>query len=218
MSWKKFTTADKKKITADWYGLFPSLGVYKPMHLLNRVGPLLVGILLEVKSGNESYIPTFHVHNLARSFPVVSLGLATTLNKEYVHLEWHEQKYQDLAQLMIRSALIPFDGDLKLDKVIEGFKEYAEKPTFPYQSDVYEDIVLIGAWCGNRVEVQKGLEFAKFHMRNWPELVLSRMGGLDQWLQKVEEKSRDRENLIAICERQSIELKVDKLPIRRILS
>jgi hypothetical protein len=124
MTWKKMTSVDKKRITSDWNQLFPSLGVYKPMHLLNRIGPLLVGILLEVKSGNESYIPTFHVHNLTRPFPVVSLGMKTTLNRQYVHPEWHEKKLKGMALKMKETALITFEGDLKLDTVIDGLGFY----------------------------------------------------------------------------------------------
>lgn len=113
MSWKKLTPAIKKRITNDWHRLFPALGVYKPMHLLNRVGPLLIGILLEVKSGNHNYIPTFHVHNLTRPFPVVALGLATTLNREYVH--------QELEIDVIRTLF-----GSKYDEGIEQMLEYTD--------------------------------------------------------------------------------------------
>lgn len=217
MSWKKISFGDKKRITIDWQHVFPSLGIYKPMHLLNRIGPLLVGILLEVKSGNESYIPTFHVHCLLQPFPTVSLGLVTTINREYVHLEWHEKKYLDLAERMKKAALIPFEGDLDLGNIIDGFSKYAAKPTFPYQPEVYEDIILICAWCGNEKGVQNGLRLAESHMKQWPENVLGRMGGLKNWQNSVEEKAQNREELHRICEQQIIELKVDKLPSRNLM-
>ena len=197
--------------------MFPSLGVYKPMHLMNRLGPLLVGILLEVKSGNESYIPTFHIHNLARPFPAVYLGLKTTLNKQYVHMEWHERKHKEMALTMRENALVPFEGDIKLDIVLKGFWTYIEKRVDPFLPLTYEDMILVSAWCGNLVEVQKGLELAESHMKRWPEQILTRIGGLEVWLKSVEEKAKHRENLIATSNQQSIELKADQLPIRKII-
>jgi hypothetical protein len=71
--------------------------------------------------------------------------------------------------------------------------------------------------CGNTVEVQKGLELAQSHMKSWPEQVMIRMGGFEAWLKQVEEKVQDKDVLRTICEQQSIELKVDTLPIRAIL-
>jgi hypothetical protein len=43
MTWQTLTPAWKTKITADWSAAFPGLGVYKPLHLLRRAGPLLMG-------------------------------------------------------------------------------------------------------------------------------------------------------------------------------
>jgi hypothetical protein len=217
MSWKKIASADKKRITEDWSLLFPSLGVYKPMHLLNRVGPLLVGILLEVKSGSDSYTPTFHVHNLCKPFPVVTLGLETTVNRQYIHLEWHERKHTEIASQINKMALIPFEGDLALDAVLKGYKVYIEKRINPYLPQTYEDMILVSAWCGNSIQVQKGIELAESHMKQWPEQILTRIGGLEAWLKSVDEKAKDRENLIATSNQQSIELKVDQLPMRKIL-
>jgi hypothetical protein len=130
------------------------------MHLLNRVGPLLVGILIERDSGNNRYTPMFHVHNLARPFPTITLSLCTSLNRRLVHVEWHESKYHKLAVQMRERAFIPFESDLPLQVVIEGYKRYLQHPTYPYQLQDYADLVLISAWCGNRSEVQAALEFA----------------------------------------------------------
>lgn len=217
MTLSKLTTADKKRITQDWNELFPSLGVYKPMHLINRIGPILVGILLEVKSWNNSYIPTFHVHNLVRPFPVITLGLASTLNRQSVSLEFHEKKHRELAKIMSKNLLIPLEGDVELDKVLSGFKKYIENPTFPFQIEVYEYMILVSAWCGNTVEVQKAIDLAKKETYNWPEHVFARIGGVESWLNKLKEEASDSEKLKKICENQVIELKVDKLPSRNIL-
>lgn len=57
----KLTQYLQDKITEDWARLLPGLGIYKPMRLLRRVGPMLTGICLDRDSGNEAYRPTFHV-------------------------------------------------------------------------------------------------------------------------------------------------------------
>lgn len=214
MSFNKFTTSDKKRITNDWHQLFPSLGIYKTMHLMNRVGPLIVGLLLETKSGGNDYIPTFHVHNLTRPFPVISLSLATTLNNEYVHLEWHESRYRELAERMRNTALIPFDGNLELNEVLSGYMQYLEKPTIPYQPQFYEDMALISGWCGNYKEIKRILDSALKDISGWPKQVLTRIGNIDEWLKKVEEKSSNKVTLKSICEKQIDELRVNKIPSR----
>ena len=79
---KKLTPAVKRKITLDWHDCFPEMGIYKPLHLLRRVGPLLIGILLERDRTADRYLPTFYVHNLAKHFPVITLTLASPLRTE----------------------------------------------------------------------------------------------------------------------------------------
>lgn len=214
MSFKKFTTSDKKRITNDWHQLFPSLGIYKTMHLMNRVGPLIVGLLLETKSGGNDYIPTFHVHNLTRPFPVISLTLASTLNNEYVHLEWHESRYRELAESMRNTALIPFDGNLELRDVLSGYLQYLKKPTIPYQPQLYEDMALICGWCGNYKEMKRILDLARKDISGWPNQVLTRIGNIEEWVEKLEKKSCNKEAFKSICEKQIDELGVNKIPYR----
>jgi len=216
MSCEKITQANKKKITSDWNNLFPSLAIYKPMHLMNRLGPLLVGIILEVKSGKTDYIPTYHVHSLMRPFPAISLTLETTLN--YVKLEWHDSKFHKLAQLMKENALIPFEGDIHLKTVLLGYKKHLLKSSIPCQPHEYEDMALISAWCNNKSEVKNSLEFAEMNMKKWPTNVLKRIGGIESWINSVKEKTIDIDTLKSIVDKQIVELKVEGLPVRNLLS
>ena len=50
MAAPKLTRTMKKEITKQWQAEFPSMGIYKNMWLMNIVGPIIVGLLLEVKS------------------------------------------------------------------------------------------------------------------------------------------------------------------------
>jgi hypothetical protein len=209
--------ADKKKITNDWHSLFPNLVIYEPMHLLNRSGPLLVGILLERDSGNDAYTPTFHVHNILNSLSFISLTLMTTIDNQYIYLEWHDRKYQELAKLMKERAPIPIEGDIYLEKVLEVYKKYVGDSFFAYQPQMYEDIVLLSTWFNNDLELQKSIDFVRTEMQKWTPLALSRIGGLESWLSKLEEKAAQREKLKILYEQRIIELKVDKLPERALL-
>ena len=62
---KKFSRKMKTEFTQQWAKEIPSMGIYKNMWLMNIVGPVVVGVLLEVKSGNDMYYPTVHLYNLA---------------------------------------------------------------------------------------------------------------------------------------------------------
>ena len=51
----KVTPALKKRISQDWQGCFPGLKIWKPIRLLRRVGPLLIGITLALGSSQYGY-------------------------------------------------------------------------------------------------------------------------------------------------------------------
>ncbi|WP_421379610.1 hypothetical protein ACOJQI_15880 [Bacillus salacetis] len=215
MTRSKIRIADKRQITSDWQQTIPSLGVYKPMHLLNRVGPLLVGVLLEVKSDNENYLPTFHVHNLLQSFPVVSLGL--NYEASPITVAGHQSKHFGSAMDIINQAIIPLEGDLHLTTVLNAYEKYYKKNTGGYfHQYIFEDIVLLSAWCGDKQKIDKGLEFAENNMSQWPEHVLNRLGGLKKWLTTLEEKAQNQTELLTILESQIIELKVSHIPVRNL--
>lgn len=79
---KLLNKSAEKQITADWQREMPSLGIYRPRHLLRRVGLLLVGVLLERDSGRDMYHPMFHVHCMGKALHFVSLTLCTQLRSE----------------------------------------------------------------------------------------------------------------------------------------
>ena len=123
---KLLTRAVEKQITEDWQREIPSLGIYVPRHLLKRIGPLLVGICLERDSSGNKYKPTFHVHCLGKEAPAVFLTLLTQLRSErsggpdFIQVRFHKEKYKEAAARMIRQSLLPLDGDLTLEQVIDS--------------------------------------------------------------------------------------------------
>lgn len=195
MSWKTLTPAAKKKITADWNVAFADFGTYKPMHLLRRTGPLIMGVLLEKGANNDFYKPVFHVHNLARAFPVVSLSLPRQVPNEYVHVEWHESKFPEMAKRLVDLAYLPLSGELTLADILNGFRSYLRKPSTPYEPDAFRDLALICGWTGNRAEVANVLREAENAMKQWPAAVLKQIGGLEQWLAAARVAAENQEAL-----------------------
>jgi len=150
------TKASEKQITEDWQREIPILAVYEPRWLLRRVGPLLVGICLDRDSGGDIYKPIFHVHCLAHEFPCVSLTLATQLRSErsggpsYIEVKWHKHKYKDAAARMVRQSLLPLEGDLRLEQVIDAYRRYMGTPMGRLAPVLeYRDMILLLAWSGD---------------------------------------------------------------------
>ena len=212
MSWKTLTPAAKKKITADWNTTFADFGVYKPMHLLRRTGPLLMGVLLERGSSNDFYKPIFHVHNLARVFPVVSLALPREVPNEYVHVEWHDAKFQEITKRLGELAYMPLSGELALADIVDGFRSYQRKPSMPYEPDAFRDLALICGWCGNRIELANVLRETEKVMKQWPAVVLKQIGGLDHWLSGVRASAENQDELRAITAVQITKHGVGSIP------
>jgi hypothetical protein len=148
--------SNETQITADWQREIASLGIYAPRHLLRRVGPLLVGICLDRDSGGEIYKPMFHVHSLCNEFSCVSLTLGSQLRSErsggpsYIEVKWHQQKYKEAAARMVRQSLLPLEGDLRLEQVIDAYRAYLDSPMGKLQPVLlYRDMILLLAWSGD---------------------------------------------------------------------
>src|SRR5689334_8250555 len=94
----KLDAGAARRITEDWATAFPGFGVYRPLRILRRLGPLVQGVTLERSSSGNDYLPTAHVHALTRSFPVISLTLAERLAgnsgvEQRIKLSDHESSF-----------------------------------------------------------------------------------------------------------------------------
>lgn len=212
MTWKKLTPALKKTITSDWHAAFPDFGVYKPMYLMRRAGPLLMSIYLRPDSGNQTYSPLFHVHDLARVTENITLSHMRRVDNEYVHMEWHESKYPRMVEAIKRLAYLPLSGPVTLAQVLAGLRSYQERPYVPYDPFVFHDMALACGWVGDRAQLEIVLAEAANTMRPWPAAALEPEGGLAQWLVTVRAAAEDRQQLQATVAAQIALFKVDKLP------
>ena len=144
-----------RRITEDWAREFPGLGIYKPLWLLRRAGPLLVGVCLERSAAGDLYRPCFHVHFLGREFPCVSLTLATGLPSGrsdapgFIPVRRHQETYKAAAAAMAGQSPLPLAGDLRLGQVLRAYRAYAATPTGQLEPVLlYRDAILLTAWAG----------------------------------------------------------------------
>lgn len=162
------TRTAEKRITADWQSELLDMGVHKPMHLLRRVGPMLVGMCLDRSSSGTEYLPKFHTHFLGHVFPVVSLTLSTPLRTErngaedWIPVRWHADRFADAVAMMTKLSLLPLHGDLRLAEVLDAYRQYMATPMGRCQTaNLYRDIVFLRAWAheasGAHAAVDEGL-------------------------------------------------------------
>lgn len=218
MSWTKLTPAAKKKITSDWNEAYSAFGVYKPLHLLRRVGPLLMGIALEKGASNDFYKPIFHVHNLSKAFPVISLSQPKRIPNEYVQVDWHESKYAELAERLKEQAYLPLSGDVTLTEVINGFYCYLQNPLTPFEPDVYKDLAMICGWAGALERAEEVVVESERAMKKWPANVLNQIGGLNAWLEDVRALSHHGAKLTSTCEKEIGSHKLDGIPACQLIA
>jgi hypothetical protein len=117
---------------------------------------------LDRDSGGEIYKPIFHVHCLCKRDNTVSLMLGTQLRSErsggpdFIQVRFHEQKYKEAAERMARQSLLPLEGDLQLDVVLDAYRHYLATPMGRAQAAIlYRDMILLSAWAGDQAGVSK---------------------------------------------------------------
>ncbi|HVJ26061.1 MAG TPA: hypothetical protein VM493_00920 [Vicinamibacterales bacterium] len=175
---KKLGAAEKRNITADWQREFPVLATYKPMWLLKRHGPLLVGLMLDRDSSNELYIPTFHVHNLLAPSPSISLSLIYNAPGEkqprmarQIRVDRHESAYLDVAAFF-KKATPELDAvDLSLSRAIQlHFDFVREKRDYAVAKrcwTIFSDVALLAAWGGHEAYARDTIDGASRLMSEW---------------------------------------------------
>jgi len=185
----KLSVAVKKEITKDWSGCFPELGVYKPLWLLRRFGPLACGICLNRDSGNDAYCPTFHVHNLAKPSSVVTLTLADPLRTvktgvpETIRAMFHQQRFADAAKRLNSQATIPLSGSVHLKDCLNAYRDYMHRPLGRYPLTLFEDIVTLFVWCNQTANAEEALGDYEKAVNEWPKNAQPEIG-VDAWVRQ----------------------------------
>lgn len=141
--------ATRKQIINDWQQLFPELKKTGLLSLDNRLGPLITGIYIKVVR-NTYYTPVAYVHNLCSEESGIITSLECT--SETIALEKHEERYIFSAERLKNKLLIPLEGDVPIDKIIEGYKLFLSNPK---ENRLKNTKIL--HWCVGGMEKRKNL-------------------------------------------------------------
>ena len=218
----KLTPALKKQITNDWAQAFPGLGVYKQMHMLRRVGPIVLGICLNRSAAGTTYRPIWHIHLLLKEDSALSLNLAMHYRSKNgsvsaIPVQWHANRFAAAVERMRTSALLPMEGDVYLSQVLDAYERWMKEPGNPVGSHNFEDRVLLCAWMNRLDAAAYFLREAEDWLRSRPDYMRERFGNIDEWLERVRQAASNRQELERILKVQVIAHKLDKLPTSEML-
>ena len=191
---KRLDARSKEAITRDWQKQLPSMGIHRPMKLLRRAGPMLVGVYLQRDSGGTYYVPTTHVHCLIRPSDNITLALRRPLGgSRVVHVSRHAEMHADAARRLAEESPIPLAGDVDLTVLVDAYTNHIAQPTSHFPVTEYEDICLLKAWCGQVAGALQLLDAYRSALSSWPTHVLNEIGKPDQWRDRIAAIVRDRE-------------------------
>ena len=216
---KKFTRAMKKEFTRQWAELFPSMGIYKNMWLMNILGPIAVGLLLEVKSGNDMYYPTLHLQSLALKTDDIYLNAEITDGFEDISSYSPPDKYIKVAKRLEEQTIVPLEGDVTLKDLIKSFKAYSMRKY--YEADIPETLEImmyLAGWAGDEAIIKEVHAFVKTRAKYLLKTNnFASQQKCDEWYEDLVTQTKNREVLQARVEEQIVALKLDHLPRRKIL-
>ncbi|HBA86267.1 MAG TPA: hypothetical protein DCZ95_19465 [Verrucomicrobia bacterium] len=216
---KKLDAALIKKIVNDWHELFPEFGVYEPMWLLRRIGPLVQGICLDRRSDNAGYVPTTHIHNLVRSRDFISLTLDQTLRtkrtgaEDEVRAQLHEDQYIEAASRLALQSLLPLHDVFTYEQFMDAcWKHTQMKYATRYPYLLFEDMLLVSSYVGlNTPQLEAMMHQFEQIMSSWPEFILTKIGGIRPWVERMNGLLANPSSLRKTVEAETINLKIQKL-------
>ena len=175
--------ATRKQIINDWQQLFPELKKTGLLSLDNRLGPLITGIYIKVVR-NTYYTPVAYVHNLCSEESGIITSLECT--SETIALEKHKERYICSAERLKNKLLIPLEGDVPIDKIIEGYKLFLSNPKRK-SFEEYKDIALVCGWYGEKKKLDDILKYIWENVQKDKEhpFFRNKDRGAEGWYEKI---------------------------------
>lgn len=172
---KTLTLEDKNIITQDWHLAFPNYNVYKPLHLIKRHGPLLLGIYLKPVYGNEHYLPVFHTHSLLRAFPVISLStpnpfLTSKGVEESISLIRHTREKEKIINKFKEQISVSTCNDISLSVVDYIYNKTIKSSLYAPMQSIIEHI-LFHAYMSNNEILNLKIDEYKIFLNNYPKVL-----------------------------------------------
>jgi hypothetical protein len=187
------TTAAKKAITADWAACFPNLGVARPMWLMKRNGPILMGVCLDRTRSNDVYIPVFHVHCLLKPSTALTLELYRSVPDEQqprlsreIRVDRHAANFHAAVEALKQQTPEITERETTLSRLLALYHDYIDARRDPavvkYPRNLFADVITLTFWAGHEEYARSVLEEACAAMRSWPAQEID----LPSWRQSIE--------------------------------
>lgn len=214
-----FDKATMRRVTHDWAALIPGFDIWKPMHLLRRIGPMLQGVALERSRSGAYYFATSHVHALTREFPVISLSLSHRVLRssgQPEQIDASETQLSDVAARLIEQT----DHSMRetppaIADLIGAYHRAAvdrQRLGQPPAVMEMEDSILVAAFSERHDLVAVGLQLAEQLAAAWarPRLPLDWTTSTD-WLDRLRTKAEDPSTLANTVTRQIAEHRLENV-------
>ncbi|MFI1352859.1 hypothetical protein ACH4TV_04625 [Streptomyces sp. NPDC020898] len=214
------SAATVRRVTKDWAAAFPGFTVWRPLHLLRRIGPVVQGICLDRSTSGDGYCPTAHVHALTREFPVISLTLGHRLERlsgqpEAVLFTRQEGEFQRAVDALKAQSRLSLDVPPSLEEIVREYHSSSsarQEKGFPPAVMEMEDSILIAAAAHRRDLVEDSLSIATDLASKWPKARLPLTWvSADAWLEGMRNKADAAEALAETVTGQVAAHKLDKL-------
>jgi len=216
-----FDAATMRRITKDWSNLLPWFDIWRPMHLLRRIGPVLQGVCLERSRSGPYYFATSHVHALTRDFPVISLSLSHRVlgpSGQPEHIAISETGLADLANRLAEQTIHSIREDPpSVDEIVVAYHVTAIDRQRTGQAPAVlemEDSINTAAVSGQAELVEEGLRVATQLAGAWakPRLPLW-WTTPEEWLDGLRRKAGNVSALTATVDEQIAKHKVGKVRV-----
>lgn len=214
MSLPKITKSMKKDITAFWNEFFPEMGVYKPMFLMNILGPFSVGISLEIQSERDRYFPTLYLQNLSKEVDYIAYEVA--IHKEYIRpTATKEKTVRRIIQELQENIFIPTSGNILISDMVSNLKSYCEETYVGLRYPVILSLIYLAGWSGQTDIILDIKEFSEYVIRKGG--IFKTYKEADQWLEELFKKIQDTEGLKQAVIRMEKKFGYEKLPHRELI-
>lgn len=215
MSFPVITKTKKKEITAKWHEVFPEMGVYKPMWLMNTLGPLAVGLCLEVQSNRDTYYPKLHLHNLLKEQEDIYFQMIIEKPTYSITTVSKEEKINRIMNELKNNIFIPTEGDVKYCDLVEKMKRYCWQTNASYQLTVLRVLLYLARWTGSQKEENDILRFCE---EIWNQEKLAFIAEKkDKWMTEKVSEIGDTDTIRQIAIQEKEKFGLNSLPHRELI-
>ena len=178
-------------IVSDWQEELSTLSIWQKDWLIRRVGPVVVGVCIDVMQGKLDYRPTAFCDILTAPEDYLAFGLPSYWSPKVVALtirpQFHDRHYKDAAAYLREHAYVPLDRSLSLDDIITGYKKYLRDHPNREFAEIPNHIRLL-AVCREPRKARKLLTWVK---RKYKPGDFHYYGGRDALIETLEREIAD---------------------------